>query len=246
MIARVAAMARVELLLTLRRGESVLLTLAIPVALLLFLTAADVLPLPADVDQPIDFLAPGILALAVMSSAMVGPAIATGFERDHGVLRRLGTTPLGRPALLAAKAAAVLAVEVVQVTVLVGVAVALGWDPAGSAALAAGAALLATVGFVGLALLLAGTLPALTTLAVANGLYVVLLLLGDMVFPLDRLPAAVEGVARALPAAALADALQAALADGGAPARPWMVLGLWALAAPAVAARFFRWAPSGP
>ena len=113
--------------MTLRRGESLLLALGIPVLLLAFFSEVDVLPVGTR--HPVTFLAPGILALAVMSTAMVSLGIATAFERSYGVLKRLGTTPLGRPALLAAKTAAILVVEVVQVAVLVPVALALGWDP---------------------------------------------------------------------------------------------------------------------
>src|SRR4051794_8996656 len=101
--------------MTLRRGESVLLTLGIPVLLLVFFSLVDVLPTDSATKDPVDFLAPGILALAVMSTAMVGLAIATGFERGDGVLKRLGSTPLGRPALLTAKTVGILAVELVQV-----------------------------------------------------------------------------------------------------------------------------------
>ncbi|MDP8954740.1 MAG: ABC transporter permease [Actinomycetota bacterium] len=238
----VAAQARVELALTLRRGESVLLTLGIPVVLLVFFSVVDVLPLPTGVTEAVDFLAPGILALAVMSTAMVSLAIATGFERSYGVLKRLGSTPLGRPALLAAKTLAVLAVEALQVVVLVAVATVLGWRPEGSALVAAGAVLLATVGFAGLGLLMAGTLRGEVTLAAANGLYLVLLLLGGMVFPLDRLPAALEAVARLLPAAALSGALDAALsAPPSVAVGPWAVLATWAVVAPALAAWRFRW-----
>lgn len=234
------AQARVELLLTLRRGESLLVTLGIPVLLLVFFSLVDVLP--TGTEDPVDFLAPGILALAVMSTAMVSLGIATGFERQYQVLKRLGPTPLGRPALLAAKTASVLAVEVLQVAVLVPVAYGLGWRPGGSAALAAGALLLATVAFAGLGMLMAGTLRAEVTLAAANGLYLVLLLLGGMVFPLQELPAWLEAVAEALPAAALSELAGAALGAGdGTSAGAWLVLGGWAVAAPAVAAWRFRW-----
>jgi ABC-2 type transport system ATP-binding protein len=237
---RLAAQARAEVAMTLRRGESVLLALGIPVLLLVFFSVVDVLP--TGTDDPVDFLAPGILALAVMSTAMVGLAIATGFEREYLVLKRLGTTPLRRGELLAAKTAAVLAVEAVQVAVLLPVALALGWSPGGDALLALVAVLLATVGFAGAGLLMAGTLPAMTTLAAANGAYLVLLLLGGMVVPVDRLPAALGVVARALPAAALSDALHGALAAGASvPGRAWAVLAAWAVAAPAAAAATFRW-----
>lgn len=239
----VLAHARMEVVLTLRRGESLLLTLGIPVVLLVFFSLVDVLPTGAVVDDPVDFLAPGVLALAVMSTAMVSVGIATGFERQYGVLKRLGSTPLGRPALLAAKTAAVLVVEAVQVAVLVPVALALGWDAdAGGVAAAAAGVLLATVAFAGLGFLMAGTLRAEVTLAAANGLYLVLLLLGGMVVPLAELPSGLRAVARALPAAALSDVLQAAVgAAGPVPGRAWLVLAAWAVAAPVAAALSFRW-----
>ena len=239
-VARLAAQARAEVSMTLRRGESVLLALGIPVLLLVFFSLVDVLP--TGTDDPVDFLAPGVLALAVMSTAMVGLAIATGFEREYVVLKRLGTTPLRRGELLAAKTLAVLAVEAVQVAVLLPVALALGWRPGGDALLAVAAVLVATVAFAGAGLLMAGTLPAMTTLAAANGVYLVLLLLGGMVVPVERLPGALRAVARALPAAALSDALHGALATGASvPGRAWLVLAGWAVAAPAAAAVTFRW-----
>ena len=88
----------------------------------------------ADLPKPrVDFLVPGVLALAVMSTAFTGQAIATGFERRYGVLRRLGTTPLprGRPARRQDARGA--RVEVLQVALLVVVGLALGWSPHGSA-----------------------------------------------------------------------------------------------------------------
>ena len=225
--------------MTLRRGESLLLALGIPVLLLVFFSVVDVLP--TGTDDPVDFLAPGVLALAVMSTAMVGLGIATGFERQYLVLKRLGTTPLGRPALLAAKTAAVVVVELIQVAVLVPVALALGWRPDGDVATALLAVVVGTVAFAGLGLLMAGTLRAEVTLAAANGLYLVLLLLGGMVVPLAELPSALRGVARVLPAAALSDALHAALGSTAVPGRAWVVLAAWAVAAPIAAAATFRW-----
>ncbi len=231
-----------ELTMTLRRGESALLTIGIPVGLLVFFSLVDVLPKPAGVVHPVTFLAPGILALAVMSTAMVSLGIATGFERQYGVLKRLRCTPLGRPALLAAKTASILLVETLQVAILVVAALALGWSPHGNAGLAVLAVLLATVGFAGLGLLMAGTLRAEVTLAAANGLYLVLLLLGGMIFPLTRLPGSLRAVARALPAAGLSDVLHGTLTAATAvPARAWVVLVAWAVAAPLAAAATFRW-----
>lgn len=238
----VRAQAAAELRLTLRRGDSVLLTLAIPVGLLVFFSLVDVLPLPGHVHRAVQFLSPGIVALAVMSTAMVSLGIATGFERQYGVLKRLGATPLGRPALLTAKTAAVLAVELLQVAVLVAVAFALGWSPAGDPALAVAAVVLATSAFAGLGLLMAGTLRAEVTLAAANGLYLILLLVGGMVFPLSSLPTPLADVARLLPSAALSGALHATLGGGdGGGAEAWIVLAVWAAGAPILAAATFRW-----
>jgi ABC-2 type transport system permease protein len=231
-----------EVRLTLRQGESVLLTMAIPVGLLIFFSLVDVLPRPAGIHRTAQWLTPGVLALAVMSTAMVSLGIATGFERQYGVLKRLGSTPLGRPRLIAAKTLAVLAVEAVQAVVIIAVGLALGWRPVGDPVLAVVAAILATIGFAGLGLLMAGALRAEVTLAAANGLYLLLLLVGGMVVPLSSLPGPLATAARLLPAAALSQALHAGLTSGGSPpAESWIVLGVWAVLAPLAAARTFRW-----
>jgi ABC-2 type transport system permease protein len=233
------AQLRLELALLARNGESLLLTIGIPVLLLAFFANVDVLPIDG---EPIDFLAPGVLALAVLSTAMVNLAIATGFEREYGVLKRLGSTPLGRPRLLAAKTIAILVVEVVQVAVLWLLALALDWDPDPAVAGFVAAVVLGTVACAGLGLCLAGPLKALVTLAAANGLYLVLLLLSGMVIPLDELPGALRAVARALPSGALAEAVRGSLTAGvDVPGRAWAVLGAWAVAAPLAATRLFRW-----
>jgi ABC-2 type transport system permease protein len=215
---------------------------AIPVGLLVFFSVVDVLPKPAGAKHPVDFLPPGILALAVMSTAMVSLGIATGFERHYGVLKRLGATPLGRPRLLMAKMAAVCAIEAFQVILIVVVALLLGWSPGGEVAAAIPAILLGTVAFSGLGLLLAGLLRAEVNLAAANGLYLLLLLLGGMLFPLSKLPGGWRDLAEALPAGALSDALHGALTAGATiPDRAWIVLAVWAVATPLLAARTFRW-----
>ncbi len=238
----VLAQTRAELALMSRQGEVLLLTMAIPTILLVFFSQVDLLPRASTAREPIDALAPGILALAIMSSSMVSIAIGTGFERQYGVLKRLGATPLGRPALLVAKTAVIVTVEIVQIVALSLVALALGWRPHGNPLFALAAMVLASIAFAGIGLLLAGTLSGLSTLAAANGLYVILLLVGGMVFPIDRLPSAVASLAELLPAAALSEALTRSLdGTGTVPAQPWIVLALWAAGTPALAIRFFRW-----
>ncbi|MGK2957841.1 MAG: ABC transporter permease [Acidimicrobiales bacterium] len=238
----VFAQTRAELTLISRQGEVLLLTMAIPLILLVFFSQVDLLPRAEGVSKPIDSLVPGILALAIMSSSMVSLAIGTGFERQYGVLKRLGATPLGRPALLVSKTLVIVAIEVVQIIVLSAVSLGLGWQPRGNPLLALAAMLVASVAFAGIGLLIAGRLSGLMTLATANGLYLILLLIGGMVFPLEELPDALEAVAKLLPAAAFSEALTGALdGTGGLISQPWLVLTAWAVMAPALAARYFRW-----
>jgi ABC-2 type transport system permease protein len=240
------AQLRAELTMLFTNGETLFLTLGIPVVFLLFFSAVHVLP--TGTSHPVNFLVPGILALAVMSTAMTALGIGTGFERGYGVLKRLGSTPLGRPRLLAAKIVAVIAVELLQAAVLVAVGYALGWTPGGPGGAGAlvGAAVaamvLGTVAFGGIGLVLAGTLKPLVNLAVVNALFVVLLLLGGMLIPLGKLPDWLADVSRALPASALSDALHGSLGHGTpVSARDWVVLVMWAVAAPVVAGMAFRW-----
>jgi ABC-2 type transport system permease protein len=235
-----AAQTRTELVLTVRRGESLLLILGIPLLILGFFSSVDVLP-KGDFADPVDFLAPGVLAIAVMSTGMVQLAIGTAFERQYGVLKRLGATPLGRPRLLAAKTLAIIGVEVVQAVLIVALAMAIGWDPSVGAAVVV-AWILGTIAFSGLGLLMAGTLRGEMTLAAANGLYLVLLLVGGMVVPLSELPSGLRSIAELLPSGALTEALVGTLtAARDVPAKAWIVLAAWAVVGPALAARLFRW-----
>ena len=234
------AQTRAELVLTLRRGESLLLILGIPLLLLAFFSTVDILP-KGNFSDPIEFLFPGIVALAVMSTGMVQLAIGTAFERQYGVLKRLGITPLGRPRLLTAKTLSIVAIEIVQIVLLLLLALALGWDEYVQIGALIGV-ILGTIAFAGLGLLMAGQLKGEVTLAAANGLYLILLLLGGMVIPLSELPTALRRIAELLPSGALTQVLVGTLNAGrSVPAHAWIVLLLWAIGAPLLAAKTFRW-----
>lgn len=236
----VLAQTRAELALTLRRGESLLVSFAIPVGILVFFS--QVAAVDTDYRDPLDFLVPGVLALAVMSTALVSLAISTGYERRYGVLKRLGSTPLSRAGLLAAKTVNVLAIEAVQVVVILVTGLALGWHLDAGILPALAFLVLGTVAFAGVGLAMAGTLRAEATLAGANGLFLVLLFVGGMAYPLDRLPTVLEEIAKVLPAAALSTSVRGVLAPGAhVPVWSVVVLALWAVGAPLVAARVFRW-----
>lgn len=236
------AQTRAEVRMTLRRGETLLLTVGIPVILLTFFSLSSVTTSPTP--RRVDFIAPGVIALAVVSTSLVALSIATGFERTYGVLRRLHVTPLGRRRLIAAKIAGVLLTEALQVAVLASVAAALGWRPHGGvpgSLVVVAALVLGSVGCAGVGLALAGRLRAEVNLAASNGLYLILLLISGIIVPLTSLPSALARVATALPPGAMADVLHRVLGQGGsATGSDWIALGLWALGAPLLAARVFR------
>jgi ABC-2 type transport system permease protein len=233
------AQARFETETTLRHGEQLLVALVLPALALVALTLSGSPDLGPG--RRIDLATAGVLALAVVSTAFTGQAIATGFDRRHGVLRFLGATPLGREGLLAGKLGAVALVIGLQLVLLGALAAFLGWrpDPAGLlpglVTVALGAA-----AFLSLAMLLAGTVRAEAVLALANLAWVLLLGLG-ILLPTHRLPGALATLAGLLPSGALGDGLRHALVDGQWPLVQWLVLLLWTALAGAAAARWFRW-----
>lgn len=236
----IAAQAALEIRMLLRNGEQLLLTVVIPTLLLLLFGSVDIVDTGAG--KAVDFLAPGILALAVMSTAFTGQAIATGFERRYGVLKRLASSPLPRWGLMTAKTASVLVTEVLQVILLTVIAYALGWSPHGDPLSVLLLLVLGTAAFSGLGLLMAGTLKAEATLAAANLVFLLLLVGGGVIVPLDKFPAGAQDVLALLPITALSDGLRDVLQHGaGMPIGDLAVLAVWAVMGLAAAGRFFRW-----
>ncbi|MFI2349197.1 ABC transporter permease [Streptomyces sp. NPDC019443] len=236
----IAAQTAFETKMLLRNGEQLLLTVIIPSLLLVLFSTVDIID-TGEV-RAVDFLAPGVLALAVMSTAFTGQAIATGFERRYGVLKRLGTSPLPRWALMTAKTLSVLATEILQIVLLTVIAFALGWSPDGNPLSVLLLLVLGTAAFSGLGLLMAGTLRAEATLAAANLVFLLLLVGGGVIVPLDRFPDGVQSVLALLPISALSDGLRDVLQHGAA--MPWGDLGIlagWAVLSLGAAARLFRW-----
>jgi ABC-2 type transport system permease protein len=236
----IAAQTAFETKMLLRNGEQLLLTVVIPSLLLVLFSTVDIID--TGDGRAVDFLAPGVLALAVMSTAFTGQAIATGFERRYGVLKRLGASPLPRWALMTAKTLSVLATEILQIVLLTVIAFALGWSPDGNPLSVLLLLVLGTAAFSGLGLLMAGTLRAEATLAAANLVFLLLLVGGGVIVPLDRFPDGVQSVLALLPISALSDGLRDVLQRGAA--MPWGDLGIlavWAVLALGAAARLFRW-----
>ena len=239
---RVLAQTSFEARAILRNGEQLLVTIIVPVLVLVGLTRVTGIELDTGGASRIDFLTPGILALAVMTTSFTSQAIASSFDRRNGVLRLLSTTPLGRGGLLAGKVLGVLVVEVVQVVVIGLTALLLGWhpDPAGIV-LAVVAIVLGTAAFTSLALLVAGTLRAEAVLAVANLLLLVLAVAGGVVIPASQLPGPMAHIALLLPSGALGEAMRETLMHGVLPGWSVVVLVGWTAALGWGASRLFRW-----
>jgi ABC-2 type transport system permease protein len=229
-----------ELRLAMRRGESLLVTFVIPVGVLLVGSALNL----GGTGKAVDQMLPGSMSLAIIAAAMVSLSIATAFERSYGVIKRLGGSPAGTSALVASKTAAVIVVEAVQVVLLVAIAIGIGWSagPTASLPLTVVGLVLGTVAFAGLGLLMAGTLRAEATLALANLLFLVSLVVGGVVMPLDKLPSTVAAASALLPPAALTKLLAIGLGGtAGDAAEPLIVLAIWAVVLAGLAARKFRW-----
>ncbi len=232
----VLAQTRAELTMTLRRGESLLITIIIPVMLLIFFSSLKI------GGVGINFLVAGVMALALMSTGLVSLSIATAYERYYGVLKRLGASPLSRTGLIVAKTLSVLALEIVQIVLLALLAfVFFDWRPTGSILLFVVAFLLGTATFCGLGMLMAGALRAEATLAGANGLYLLFVLIGGTVLPISALPAFLQPIAYALPAAALSDAIYGATTTGAFHAWSLISLVVWGIIFFGAAAFTFKW-----
>jgi ABC-2 type transport system permease protein len=239
----VLAQARMESRLLLRNGEQLLLALVIPLIVLVGgIEAAKRLDLSFS-HSPVDTLTPGVLALAVVSTSFTSLAIATGFERRYGVLKRLGSSPLPRSGLLAGKVGALLLVEVAQFLVIGAVALLLGWSPSHSVVAVVAlvvSAVLGTAAFASLGLFVAGALRAEATLAVANLVYLLLLAGGGVVFP-GRSYGPAGAAVGLLPSGALGSAMRTATLHGAFPWTPLVVLAVWTAVGTMLTARTFTW-----
>ena len=234
---RILAQARFEAEILVRNGEQLLVSLVLPVLAMRALTASSYPDLP---EPRIALVAPGVLALAIVSTAFTGQAIQTAFDRRYGVLRLLATSPVGTDGLLAGKALAVAGVVVGQLLVLGLIAAVAGWrpDPLGLLVTPVSAALGVWV-FVALALLLAGVLRAEAVLAVANLVWVLLAGAGGLLLPGDTV--GLDAVVRWLPSGALGDAFRDGLTGAGIPLVPWLVLVAWGVVLSLAVVRTFRW-----
>ena len=222
--------ARTEAMLTLRNGEQILLTVIIPLALLVALSLMSVIPMP---EPRVGSAAARIFALAIISSAFTGQAIALGFDRRYGVLKRLSASALPRWLLVAGRVCGALVVVAIQIALLAVTALILGWKfPLSGLPWVVLLIVLGTLTFGALGVLLGGALRAEIVLALANIIWFVLLMVGGVALSVP------VGFVHLLPSAALAQALETAVVHGTAPGvGPVAVLVAWGVVAGALATR---------
>lgn len=232
----VLAQTRMELTLFLRNGEQLLVALVIPVAVLFGLTLVDFGAVP---DPRIDHAITAVLAIALMGTAFTGQAIAVGFDRRYGALKRLGGTPLPPFVIIVGKMLAALVLVLGQSVVLGVIAALLGWRPSVAGLALAGLVLvLGTLAFASMGLLLGGTLKAEIVLALANLLWFLLIGGAGLAIGIAAVSEQVHDLLVVVPSHALTTALGTAL-DGGLPLVPALVLVAWTALCGGLAVRHF-------
>ncbi|CAB4664391.1 unannotated protein [freshwater metagenome] len=238
MARRVTAHAQWELKLLIRNGEQLLLTFVIPVVLLLALGFTKLST------QSIDAAVPTVFAVSILATCFTSLAIGTGFERRSGALRFLGTTPLSRLDLVFGK---LIATGLLTLSSIIAVAITgtfLDWRPSASGlALALIVGVLSATVWVSWALVIAGYFRAEAVLAIANGLFLVLMIFGGVVIATSRMPNLLAHMVDLLPSAAMANGLRDALQLNSVPVFALIVLAVWALIGIWMAKRVFRWEP---
>ena len=243
-LVRVIEQGRYETMAMLRNGEQLMLNIIFPVMALIALRFTGLIDEYANSVgvSRMDAVVPGVLALCVISTALSGQGIATGFDRRYGVLRFLATTPLGRNGLIMGKCIAVLVVVAIQFTLVAALGYGLGWRPDAIAVSRSIITMLMGAGaFTALGLLIAGTVRAEATLAIVNIAWVILAGAGGVVFPLKSFPDWYAGIVAWSPSAALGDALRGNFIQHQWLADPHWVLIVWTVVIGFVASRKFKW-----
>lgn len=232
--AMVAAQGRIESKLMLRHGEQLLLNLVIPAAILI---GAALIPVLGE-DTSLDEIVPMVFAIAAASAGFTGQAIALAFDRRYGALKRTGASGVPAWTIIAGKIVAVLVTVALQIVVLGGIALALGWRVGiGGALLALLVLIIGVVAFTALGLFLGGTLSSEIVLALANLLWFVLLgILGWVVFSGHL---GDPGLWDLVPSVALASAMTGAV-DGVFNTTACLSLVAWAAISVVLTTRWFR------
>jgi ABC-2 type transport system permease protein len=196
----------------------------------------------------LDFLLPGIIAIAIMTSSVFGLSTVMVDWRKRGILRRLKLTPMPLGEFLTSRVLASLVVTVMQVIVLLIFGrLVFGIHIASSAWVAIPVALIGTLAFLAFGFFIGSVVANPETAdAVSNAITTPMMFLSGTFFPVAALPAALAAVAKVLPLYYLADGLRKATVRGlglEAVAVNIAVLAVMALIFAAISLRTFQWEP---
>ena len=203
-------------------------------------------PVTAQEVSFMDVFAPGILAMSLMNSGVIGLATAFVTYRERGILRRIRVTPFPLTSFILARVLSQLLIAGLQAVILIGMAWAFfGLHLRGNplvmlAAIAAGALAFLAIGFA-----ISGIAPNVETAAsYANLVTFPMLFLSGIFFSMEQAPAWLRPITRVLPLSYLVDALREPMTFGNGFAAIWtdlLALAVTSAIAMAVAVRFFRW-----
>jgi ABC-type multidrug transport system permease subunit len=194
----------------------------------------------------VDFLVPGLVGMNLMSAGMWGVGYVLVDMRIKKLLRRLLATPMRPADFMAAQMATRVAFTVVEVGFLLGFAgLVLGVPVRGPVVVVLAVSILGALCFAGLGLAVGSRAQKLETVTGLMNVVMLPMFVGSGVFfSVERFPATVQPLLRALPLTALNDALRAVVLEGSGFLSQWprlLLLVAWGVVSFAAGLRFFRW-----
>jgi len=194
----------------------------------------------------IDFLVPGILAMTIMNSGMLGLASAFVSYRERGILRRIKATPFPLSSFIAARIVSQLLIAVVQAVILVSVGiVAVGLNINGNLIYALVIVIIGSLAFLSLGFVVASFARNQEAAdSLANAVTFPMLFLGGVFFPTDAAPGVLQPIIRLLPLRYLADALRNVMVENAGLGAQWLNIGVLTLTAAVgfvLTVKLFRW-----
>jgi ABC-2 type transport system permease protein len=194
----------------------------------------------------VDFFVPGILAMSLMNSGVIGLATAFVSYRERGILRRIKVTPFPLTSFILARVISQVVIAVAQALILVGLARLLfGLQPQGNPLLILLVIVVGALAFLAIGFAVSGIARnAEIAASYANLITFPMLFLSGVFFSLDSAPAWLRPLARVLPLSYLVDALREPMMLGEGLGAIWpdlLALAITFAVALAIAVRFFRW-----
>ena len=194
----------------------------------------------------IDFFVPGILAMSLMNSGVIGLSTTFVTYREKGILRRIKVTPFSLTSFILARIVTTLIIAVLQAVVLVGLGMLIyGMTLRGNPLLILLTILIGGLAFLAIGFALSGMARNTETAAsYANLVTFPMLFLSGTFFAVDALPTWLQGLTRILPLRYLIDALREPMTRGNGLETIWLdlvvLMGTFAVGM-IIAVRFFRW-----